>query len=414
MHTRTLAIACGLAISTASVSTLSAQQTRDRDQPTSRTPEQDRTNRQSDWTSRSASTPSILSELEGVWRVEVSMHPTHWKSHKGGGDSRILGTPEPRTRDSLDRNNEESGRDPNRNDPNNTNPDRNDPNNPNRNDPNRPTTDRLTPGTVDRGTPGDLGADAVRLVGFAETRLVLGENFLQETIVLPNVSSATPGSTSPTDSTTEPGTPSRTTDRPNTTPSVGDDTFRSMSFLTFDEASQRYSMVCMDSRKGEMHYDTGTFDASSRKIEFTGGKEKNTSSTIGTPERDSMTGYNAEKHGKVRVVLEILGPDEHRVTMYKTKSTTSTTTPGTNRDSMDRTNTPGTPGSPRTPATPEGTQPRDGSQPRDGTQRDTYAAGNEEIVYRATYTRVRGSDAQRYQQMLEQDRSLSRATDTDR
>jgi hypothetical protein len=252
-----------------------------------------------------------------------------------------------------------------------------------------------TPGTPNTGTPKPgtpanpptttMSTEGMRsYVGYAEAHLVLGDSILQESIMIPDLDAKT----APGDSMAvrEPGKHS----------------FRGVSYLGFDAPSRTFTMTFMDSRSGRICYDTGSFEASENEITFQGhGMHKGKAEKMEHADhekadhdkanREDHDKARAEKHemgegmamehrlGDVRVVLEILGPDQHRVTMYRDASPM-------NKD--------------------EGSQPR----PITGSDGDHNPAGKElasNVVYRATYTRARGDDASKYKTLLREHMDLS-------
>jgi hypothetical protein len=324
--------------------------------------DQDRDRRAGD-----AEVSSVLERLEGVWKVEVSMNDSMSKKP-----------------DDM-KNKQPNEQDPARRDA---------------------TTSR------DDKTPAGLQTTTSKTFsGYAERKLVLGENILQETIVVPDM---------------DMGMKDR---QPTQTPSpdgnrADHDGFRGMSFISFDEGDQSYRIVFMDSKHNDMHVDAGTYDASRSRIVFHGkegkhmdGSAKHNGTKSGTqsdpadfarqPARDKDMMPNGGKrfsdHGDVRVVVEIIGDDQHRVTMYKVSSDMDVTRPGEPRT--------GDPAASRPASTP-GTQ-RDADKNNPDTMRD-FPANAEAVVYRAVYTRASGAEANRYQQLIDNDRSLTRVNRSDR
>jgi hypothetical protein len=97
--------------------------------------------------------------------------------------------------------------------------------------------------------------------------------------------------------------------------------------------------------------------------------------------------------GDVRVVLEVIGDDQHVVTMYRSAPSVS----DTRTDEVK----------PTTPATDK----------PDGQNRNMLPADfkalppmSETVVYRAIYTRATGDEAMRLQRLIDNDRALTRAS----
>ena len=99
--------------------------------------------------------------------------------------------------------------------------------------------------------------------------------------------------------------------------------FRGLSFLSFDASAQQYHCAFLDSRSGQIHCDSGTYNESEKRIVFEGRRGNRSG------EKSMHDDHN------VRVVVEVLSPTQHRVTMYNldgatmTPSTPSRTTPST-------------------------------------------------------------------------------------
>jgi hypothetical protein len=340
MQCRHLILACGAAVAL-STTFASAQVDTGRD------------DERTDNRAVASSTESILKELEGSWTVTVKVDSRFWHKEVGGAPGY-----ESPDRDANDRTeNNDQDRDDN---------------------DSSPTRDSRSPAA----RPGSESepAGTKTLEGRAQTRLIFDDNILQEVVVLP-------GTSGPTDA----RSPERV---------ESNDGLQMMSFLSFDEASRKYSIVIMNDKSGKMHFDTGTYDAAARRIVFNGygapadvtpspldrtrdpsgaGRDDRTqpgqnrdnpSSPPNQPDRDLDSWTSSPGYANVRVVLEITGPDEHRVTMYKSspvadRPTTTTSTPGT----PGTTTRPGQPGSDPQTRTPD-TEPLGGS-----------------VIYQATYKR---------------------------
>jgi len=311
----------------------------------------------------SADTASILREREGVWRVEVDMKADLWRpgrSPRPGAERADQNEPP------LD-----AGRQP---------------------------ADRQLP-------PSE--ADMVRLEGFAETNLAIGGSVLCERIVL-----AGPG-VKPADTIGARNMP---------------DAFQGISLLGFDEGADRYTIAIAGSHyPGRIHHGSGSFDTQQRRIVFEGmggsramdmmrpshepGKmEPGTPHQPGhTPETgDRRPGQAPDQLGDmdsrqppgrspampmhdrgVRVVLEVLDQDHHRVTMYR----------GSGPEGL-RPATPNEPNRKNQPARPE--QPgRAGEQA--GAEQGT-------VIYRATYTRASGQEESNIRGMLQREFEPPRTT----
>jgi hypothetical protein len=230
-------------------------------------------------------------------------------------------------------------------DPNRTNPGQpNDPSKPA--DPNNP--DRIQD-PFKRTEPGAGSGEMKQYVGYAETRLILGDNVLQEKIIIPDMLLSGAGKT-----------PGRVDGAPTTVPTSADDNmFRGLGLISFDPSSQEYHCVFVDSRSGTMHHDTGTYNESEKRLVFDGGKRSE-------PGKPGM-------HENVRVVVDMISPTQHRVTMYGS-------------DAASRGRSPTIPPTPNTPL-PENTKATD----REGS-----------IIYQATYTKASSEDAPKFRRLLQE------------
>lgn len=313
---------------------------------------------------------ALLSRLEGVWKVEVSLHDA-WSELKHMRQDKPA---EPMTR-----------------------PDPNTPRPAQPEDRNRDTT---------------AAGTAKTFTGYSERKLVLGDNILQESIVVPDM----PSGTMKTDGMRDAGPDSATQNR--------EDEFRGMSFIAFNEPAQTYQIVFLDSMHNDIHVDSGRYDAQSRALVFHGksdghksdGYKSDGQKSINPGGSGTQPGHESDpadfsrkpagedvskgdsKHragyGDVRVVVEVMSDDQHRVTMYRQNAMATTTRP---TDAQN--NRPGT------------GQPGDAARPDDNR---LTASASEAIVYRAVYTRATGAEASRYQRLIDEDRSLTRANSTDR
>jgi hypothetical protein len=388
----------------------------------------------------------------GVWRVEVSVNPEHWKMHSGAGKmdrttnpnrvndpNRPLNDP---NRPSTDPNRPATDRDRPVNDPTRpatdpeqttkptppSDPNRDstvnptDPNNPNRvQDPFKRDTDAARPGqpgTTQPGTtqPGmtDKMVGGKTFVGYAETKLIMGDHILQQQMVVPDMLNDGLGR--------EPG-------RVDGAPAAGNEIainnemYRGMSFLAFDDASNEYTIVFLDSRRGEIHCDKGTYDESSRRIVFHGKDDHAVKGGAGD--------RRMSDHGDVRVVLEVLSPTQHRVTMYASDVSGAGTRTGTGDTTWKNPNDIQNRNPADAPATTDGTRrdttparPTDPTNPNKNTQDNKISpdsktspdtrrdADNNRLtarsdvqgtmIYQATYTRASNEDSPRFRRLLQE------------
>lgn len=273
--------------------------------------------------------------------------------------------------------------------------------------------------------------NAQTMNGYAETKLIMGDKILQQTVVVTGGDSmnpqspriqpgnrpgsaqpANPAPASPADATrddatpSQPGTAHRTGVHSNGDHKQGG--YTGMSFLSFDEATRTYSIVFMDDMKGEIRYDTGTFDAAANRIVFDGrdpvmGNENpnRPSSAVapnapatGTPRND--TNRTAASHDNVRVVLELLGNDQHRVTMYKVGGMAAPTGEPAGKPARE----------PNDANTDTNLNNPNGRTAPLANDRDFEKPAN--IIYQATFTRTSGTDNERVQEALREAEGRSR------
>jgi hypothetical protein len=383
MHTRQMALACGLAMSITTAGAAMAQQEQPRpSQPTTTRPVQpittpsqpDRTTDRTLTTTGAA--PQLLRDLEGVWRVEVKVNPEFWELKHSGPPGLKRDGEMDRDRDDKTTPGADRPGDTNKlNQP--GQPDRpgqpTDPDNPDR------VKDPFKRDTSPTGTQPGL-TDAKTFIGYAETRLVLGNHILQQSIVVPDMQHSGAGRTAPN------------LNAPNEIPTTTTgDMFRGMSFLAFDEGSKEYTAVFMDSRRGQIHCDRGNYDESNRKLVFEGKGHMDS----GKMDRDN-----------VRVVLEVLNSTQHRVTMYKADA--GKLTPGINqpnRINQPDATRPGQPGRTDQPDAGRPGQPDRILQPENRPGQPDLSGSEGTIIYQATYTKAQSSDAPKFRRLIQEPRT---------
>lgn len=300
MSTRHLVSVCGTAIALAVAPAFAQQsQTGDRTNTTSTT----RSTTTMRMSGVAQDTESLLRDMEGLWRVEVAINQDLW-SGKHGMSSDRLNDPGMRTTTGTGTTGSDTGR-TRTGDDNLTNTGTNtgsDSARTGRTDDKAGlsgTDSSQTGRDQDRGQSGlnqdrtgATGLDSTRtglsgqdsttgmtgslagsktFTGYAERKLVLGDNVLHETIVIPDMDmSAMKGhdmGAAAMGSGSEKG-------------------FKGMSMISFDKDSDTYSIVFCDNRTGKMHYDTGSFDASGGRLVFHGESDK----------FDGMRGYQNNEH----------------------------------------------------------------------------------------------------------------------
>lgn len=312
-------------------------------------------------TTTSTSAPDILRQMEGVWRVEIQCNHDHWNKDGMNTPNRMSqpnSQPNPRPVDPSRPNDPLKPTDQDRTNP--TQP--TDPSKPA--DPNNP--DKIQD-PFKRNQPGVNSGELKQYVGYAETKLILGGNVLQEKIIIPDMLATGSGKT-----------PGRIDGSPTTVPSSADSNmFRGLGLISFDPGSQQYHCVFVDSRSGQMHHHTGSYNESEKKLVFDAGSS-------------SEPGKPGMEHKNVRVVVDMISPTQHRVTMYANDATGRSPT---------------IPPTPNTPA-------------RENTRTTTDDEGS--VIYRATYTKASAEDAPKFRRLLQEpgmsmlDRDNLRDRDTNR
>jgi hypothetical protein len=421
MNTRILAIACGTTLSI--VGATLAQQ----EQPKSGQPVQERPKtpsgeikttqaRVSSASTPSTTEPALLRDLVGVWRVDVLINADQWMHKGAGGGAHRDSNNTPATDPSVK---------PSNGTPSNVNP--NDPSNPNRvKDPFKRTDETNTPSTQPPATDHDrdiknrggaisndeqpaarIAAGGKTFTGYAENKMVLGNNILQQTIVVPEMLMSRDSA--------------RRDNVQGAPVGASDQMYRGMSFIAFDDSSNQYGIVFLDSRQGTIHCDKGTYDESARRLVFNG-KE---GSEMSAPKDEQHMG----RHGNVRVVLEVLSPTQHRVTMYaadaqpgdwKNPNDIQLRNPATDRDrpaadkpagdndanqDVNKLNRENKRDDSGTGVKRDSTQPgidrNNPSQPGNNLRSADWNSGT--IIYQATYTKVSdANETSRYRRLLQE------------
>lgn len=282
---------------------------------------------------------NILKQLEGSWHIEIKMDPQLFgKSSAMGADRTRTPTPG-QDRDQTDPTRDRDPTDPMR--------DRDDPTQPDRTP--KPDEQNQRPGQPDR----TLGADQQGMVtsrGYSQNRLILNDKVLHEAAVI--INSGQEGAAAG---------------------QSGSEQIQALTFLGFDDQSKKYSFVIMTDRSGKINCNHGEFDSGQKKITF----EKEG--------RAAMSGMSGQsKLDNVKIVLEIVSNDEHKVTMYDTSASGQS---GLRQRQQDEERTPGV--------------DRPGQQP-DRAQPGQSPEGK--VVYEATYTRADGEQPGQPGQMPGQQR----------
>ncbi len=349
MTTRSMLIGASAALA-ALAPALSAQPPSEpnRDQPVSQPPAE----RNRDLEPSRRDTGEFLRDCRGLWSLEVQIQDPAVLQRFKAGDT----TDRPSGNDDRSRSNDDGNR---------LNDDRN-----------RSNEDR------DRST--DAGAREHTLRGVMDAELILGNSILREEIVLsrdgvePRASVASP--------------PSREQEA---AAMAGAGHLRALCFLSYDPDTRQYSSVFMDNRNGTMRYATGAAEGADRLVLHARplADIPGYPSAVPPRERTDRTPGDADArpaghdgmpdYSDVRIVIEKLGRDRQRITVYGAPST-ATTWPA---------QTPATPG-----AAPE---PSTRSSP---TAQPTPPTGEfGAIMYRVELTRLSDGDGSRYRSLFERE-----------
>jgi hypothetical protein len=387
MRTHSLAVACGTIMSVMVAGQLVAQQ----EQPTKTPGQPDRTPATTPATPTYGSNtnlkaPSILRDMEGVWRVEVQCGSEFSRMEHGkeGVDTRMKPAEPNRIND------------PNQPDANKRENDYKTPGQPaNENDRDNPNRIK---DPLQRSQPGENNASLMgskTYVGYAETQLVLGDNILQQRIVIPEMmrtgSGRTGAAIAPDNTNTNNVGNGNNTTRTTTSPALGansDEMFRGLSFISFDEGTQQYHCVFMDSRSGSMHCDSGTYNDSEKRLVFNG-KEVNRTGI-------DMADRGMHHDDNVKVVVEVLSPSQYRVTMYNANATgVAPQNPAVKSPTVPPTeNTP----APRTNNNDNKNTVNNNNQPNNNAMNENEGA----IIYRATFTKASVDDSPKYRRLIQE------------
>ncbi len=357
MRTQDILMTCGSVISIVAATPALPQQGQPGQNEPARQPGQTTTT-QPGQTQPGRTTSNIgqfnLRDLEGVWRVDVNVNPQIFKAQKSTTSTSTPGIDTGKDKD-LDRD--------------------------------QPGQDRTPP-----GQSGGLSSSSTSsFSGFAESDLIFNDRVVRQEIVIPDMK--VQGASSSGVSGGAIGQPPSTT----TTGRSGSDIFRGMTLISFDEQNRKYHIAFLDNQHGEIKHCTGTYDPSQNRIVF-----NSMASTSGTSTLRTSSGSGLPEN--VKVVLEVLSPDSHRVTMYQPSSSSTTSTPTTPSTRTDPT---------RPPTTPPG---QTGGQPGQPGQPSTIAMGDSEgtVIYRATYNKATGADATKARDLLKEDDRRTTRLDIDR
>lgn len=402
MNTKQLAIISGLAMTLSAGSALAQNRGSDTQERRDRGAQQDRQDRLADASqaardrdSRYGSSTNILTSLEGMWNVQVQVNRTNWELMRSGG------------RESMRDRREGSESDQRRDG---AQPDANNPRTDRENE--REVREReLREQDDDRQTRTATRTQDQRMAtaeGMARSHAILGGDILRTTVIFGEGT----GSTTTTDRPERDGDRDQQRgaqrDRGQTPTStqrgeMDNNSLKSVSFLGYDDNTGQYNLALMTGQGGAIHYFTGKYDQSSRRIVFTGDEQRsgaagqrNPSSTTGRDGQTSTTqGQNQSLGSGMTVVLQMDDSDSYTVTAYRGSTSVST---GAGSGSGSSTELGGQPGQRRGG---EGEQDqRQGELRQDRSGGQATIAPN--VIYKATYTKADASTRSQIEQRFEE------------
>ena len=259
---------------------------------------------------------SLLKQMEGQWKVDVSVNTSLWNPHLFTNDKKG------------------------------TNPSEANPTNPANpttpTNPSNPTDPARNPDSTQNG------AETMQsFTAYSTSKLILGENVLQQSTVMPDLKSRMSAEDKRND---------RSENR-SETKSVSQEMFKGLSLLSFDENAKTYSMAFLSNCESQIQLKSGTYQATSTQLVFQG-SHGHQNESYGQPNTTAQPGHSPNSvpnsapnsnpvdsaksptwrpsdnaaHANAmmgcQVVVDIISPDEHHVTMYA--SEVSATAPTSN------------------------------------------------------------------------------------
>lgn len=290
-----------------------------------------------------------LKQLEGRWKVEVSIDPAMWNPHLFKDDAR-------------------PGSDENK---------------PGKSPSGKSPSDKPASDAPSARTPDGAPAGSKVVTGYSNVKLILGDRVLQETTVLPDMKAKMDRGMDRDSSTDD--KPARQSGK-----AAGDEKFKGVSLLSFNENDRTYSMVFVDNCQGEMRHCTGTYEAGANRIVFNAAPHGHDKDAQHKPDSSTSDHSKWQAASGMQVVLEFVSPDEHRVTMYASGMTAEP-----NRVKP----TTGAPGDGNNPGASPGVSPKSGVPATDRPSHPMNDAAGK-VVYQAVYRRASGADLDKFRDAL--------------
>ncbi len=425
MQAKQLVLVCGLALTTMAA-TVAAQNGTNNDRREG--VQQDRQDRLGE-ASRAArqdnqvsSANNILTSLEGIWNVSIQVNRTQWDA---------MNRSRPSTTDRG------TGQETNGTDLDSTNPDQPDDRTPRERDaerqnererqnPTREPDRRDRENINERGERGDQldGADSTQsgqmnsADGMARSQAILGGNILRTTVIFGADTQSARTTTGRTTERQDRGTdrnPQRDADRQGTqrdgmttTTTMGqmdNSNLQSMSFLGYDQNSGEYNLALMTGQSGSIHYFTGKYDLSGRRIVFKSVDDSpvSTSTTDRRSTGSSVTTTTGTQMEDVTVVLQMDGNDTYTVTAYSGSAALGSPS---SRGGADLG------GQPSRDDNRDNRDTRDSAN-RQGQQDATGQTMAANIIYKATYTKADSSMRSQHDRMFDDREREERAARLD-
>jgi hypothetical protein len=393
------------------------------------TPTQDRQDRLQDASqaardrdSRFGSSTNILTSLEGIWNVNVQVNRSNWDMMNRGmqTDRRTPGqdgtgldttNPQQRDRQGVDVDTDQPQTQREREARERLERERQE----RENNPGTERGDQRQPGMQD-GAQSQMGtAD-----GLARSQAILGGDILRTTLIFGAEAASTRTNPAGQDRQDQDRNPQRDQQDRNgqnpgdldraqprdgmTTTTTGgmmdNNSLRSVSFLGYNEGTGEYNLVLMTAHGGGIHYFTGQYDQSDRRIIFTSADSGSTRSTPAGSQRDVNDGQPATRGavgdtGSMSVVLQLEGNDSYTVTAYRGTATTGSTVGSGVNDTQ-----------PALGGQPE-RRDRDANPGQDGATQTSIAPN---VIYKATYTKADNTMRSQYDRIFDEREQAERRT----
>jgi hypothetical protein len=335
--------------------------------------------------------------LEGIWNVNIQVNRTQWDAMNRS------------TQGTTDRDADDADRDS-------TNPqrdnDRGAQENREETDPQRIAEREALREAERRGTERDQEGDRTGSTtssktdsqmnsadGMARSNAILGGNILRTTVIFgadTQSTRSTTGRTPEQDGREADRNPQREGMSTTTAGQMDNSNLQSMSFLGYDQQSGEYNLALMTGHNGSIHYFTGKYDQSGRRVVF----KSVDSSPVSTSTTDRTMSTSGAAMDGVTVVLQMNGNDSYSVTAYSGSAALGGST-GRDTDLG---------GQPSRDDNRDGNNPAQdrGAGDRQGREGgDASLAAN--IIYKATYTKADGTMRSQHDRMFDERERQERA-----